>query len=126
MTAWQRWIGKPHQFAADPDVTDGCDCLVMFGKVRRLLGLPCPDDATIQRLLTLGAAAEFEEIHALIAPHLIAQAVPSEGSFTINTVGGHIGVAVVVDEGLLHVSLKHGVRWVSLENLRQLNWYDWK
>lgn len=124
--SWQQWIGKPHRTGADPVVDDGCDCLIMVTRVRQQLKLPAPSNDEICTLIALSEAGAFEEVNRLIAKHLILRNTPSDGSFTVYETPDHIGSAVMIDGGLLHVSHKRGVRWIPTNMLRKFDWYDWK
>jgi len=124
--SWQRWIGKPHVTGADPVHEDGCDCLLMVVRVRESLGLPVPDEAAVQTLISLSLSESYREVHLLLAPHLNPVGPPFDGAFTVFETPDQIGTAVMIEGGLLHVSHKRGVRWLPANMLRKFTWYDWK
>jgi hypothetical protein len=126
MMSWHRWLGKPHAFAADPDVDNGCDCLIMVTKVRRSLGLPAPSDVMIKRLLVLARRNQFDRLDNLLTKHLVPAAEAVDGVVTIARKESHTGVAIVVEGGLLYVSLRQGVRWTPAICLRKLTWSNWQ
>jgi len=123
---WHQWLGKPHGFRADPDCSDNCDCLIMLVKVRRALGMEVPSDQELDKLLTLSEQLKFEEIDAEIAEHLVEMQEPEDGFFIIMNAVDHVGVSVFIDQGLLCVNSRRGVRWVPGSSLRTLKWFDWR
>lgn len=126
MDFWHKWLGKPHGFRADPDESDRCDCLIMLVKIRRELGMKVPSEEELDRLLTLSEQLRFEEINSAIAEHLIEKDRPQDGFFVITNPGDHIGVSVFINQGLLCVNSRRGVRWVPGSSLKTLTWFDWK
>jgi len=123
---WHKWIGKKHIVGADPEYDEGCDCLLMVVRIRESLGLPVPNSMDVATMLLLANTGAYEEIHGLMKPHLTPSEPPCDGSFAIFETPDHIGAAVMVEGGLLHVNLKHGVRWLPGSALRKFNWYHWK
>ena len=123
--SWQRWIGKPHVTGADPAVDGGCDCLIMVARVRQQLKLPSPSDPEMRTLIALSEAGAYDEVHRLIAAHLVSCDTPSDGAFTVYETPDQIGAAVMIDGGMLHVSHKRGVRWVPGNLIRKFDWYHW-
>ena len=122
---WHRWIGKPHVTGADPVTDEGCDCLIMVTRIREHLGLPAPSAAHIATLIALTKAEAYRDINQFIRPHLIAAESPADGAFTVFETPDHIGTAVLIDGGLLHVNQKKGVRWFPANLLRKFDWYHW-
>ena len=123
---WISWIGKPHVLGADPAQDQGCDCLVMVTRVREWLGLAAPREADIKELLLLASQHEYSKLKKTLEPHLRKLDHPKEGAFTLFEPPDQIGTAVVVDGGLLHVSHRHGVRWLPTSAVKKLQWYDWE
>ena len=123
---WHRWIGKPHVTGADPVCDEGCDCLLMVTRIREHLGLPAPNAIDTATLILLSQSEAFSEIHKLILPHLVPAQTPHNGAFTVFETPDKMGTAVMIDDGLLHVSHKRGVRWMPGNMLRKFDWYDWK
>ena len=123
---WHRWIGKPHVTGADPVCDEGCDCLLMVTRIREHLGLPAPSAIDTATLILLSQSEAFSEIHKLILPHLVPLQTPHNGAFTVFETPDKMGAAVMIDDGLLHVSHKRGVRWMPGNMLRKFDWYDWK
>lgn len=123
---WHRWIGKPHVTGADPVCDEGCDCLLMVTRIRDHLGLPAPNAIDTATLILLSQSEAFSEIHKLILPHLAPVQTPHNGAFTVFETPDKMGTAVMIDDGLLHVSHKRGVRWMPRNMLRNFDWYDWK
>lgn len=122
---WHSWIGKPHVLGADPAKQNGCDCLVMVTRVRQWLGLSAPLETDIRELLLLAARKDYTKLSHVLKPHLKELEHPKEGAFTLFETPDQIGTAVVIDGGLLHVSHKHGVRWLPTSLVKKLQWYDW-
>ena len=123
---WHRWIGKPHVTGDDPVCDEGCDCLLMVTRIREHLGLPAPNAIDTATLILLSQSEAFSEIHKLILPHLVPVQTPHNGAFTVFETPDKMGTAVMIDDGLLHVSHKRGVRWMPGNMLRKFDWYDWK
>lgn len=122
---WERWIGKPHCTGADPGVDEGCDCLIMVVRVRQELGLPVPGEDEMREMISLARVCDHAAIHARLDPHLQRVEHPSPGAFTVFETQDHIGAAVMVEGGVLHVSKDRGVRWLPGYLLRRIPWYDW-
>lgn len=123
---WHRWLGKPHVTGADPVTDEGCDCLIMVTRIREHLGLSAPSSAHIAHLVALAKAEAYRDITQYIRPNLVKLDAPHDGAFTVHETPDHIGAAVLIDSGLLHVSHKRGVRWIPSNMLRKFDWYDWK
>ena len=123
---WHKWIGKRHVTGADPEYDEGCDCLLMVVRIRESLGLPIPNSMDVATMILLSNAESYKDIHALMAPHLVIAESPCDGAFTIFETPDHIGTAVMIENGLLHVNQKRGVRWLPANMLRKFTWYHWK
>lgn len=123
---WHKWIGKKHVTGADPEYDEGCDCLLMVVRLREHLGLAVPDSMDVATMILLSEAGSHEEIYSLMKPHLIELNAPENGAFTIFETPDQMGTAVMIDDGLLHVSHKRGVRWMPANMLRKFTWFHWK
>jgi len=123
---WHSWIGKRHETGADPVHDEGCDCLIMVTRIREYLGLAAPNAIDVATMILLSSTEGYEEIHDFIAPHLVPKQTPADGAFTVFETPDQIGTAVMIENGLLHVSHKRGVRWLPAGMIRKFNWYDWK
>lgn len=123
---WHQWVGKPHKTGADPETEDGCDCLLMVVRVRESLSLPVPDKQWIDELIDLARQKRHAEIHWQIAPFLLPIESSKDGAFAIFDTQDHIGTAVMIENGLLHVDTTRGVRWLPSSALRKFSWFDWK
>lgn len=123
---WHKWIGKKHVPGADPEYDEGCDCLLMVVRIRESLGLPVPNSMDVATMILLSNAESYGDIHALMAPRLVTADSVCDGAFTIFETPDHIGTAVMIENGLLHVNQRRGVRWLPANMLRKFTWYHWK
>jgi hypothetical protein len=98
----------------------------MLVKIRKALDLVVPSDTELDHLLTLSEQLKFEEIQNTIAHHLIEKPKPQNGFFIIKNTENHVGVSVFIDQGLLCVNSKRGVRWIPGSSLKALKWFDWQ
>jgi hypothetical protein len=123
---WHKWVGKKHIVGADPTCDEGCDCLLMVVRIREALGLSVPSKEKIHALIELAKQFRHDEIYEQITPNLVPIEGPSEGGFTVFSSLDHIGTAVMIGGGLLHVDIKRGVRWLPASALRKFSWFHWK
>jgi len=123
---WHKWIGKRHVTGADPEYDEGCDCLLMVVRIRESLGLPVPNSMDVATMILLSNTESHADIYALMAPHLVPTDSPCDGAFVIFETPDQVGTAVMIDNGLLTVSHKRGVRWIPTNMLRKFTWYHWK
>lgn len=117
MRNWRAYIGLPHEFGADPAAGQGADCLVMVMGILADLGLPHPPlDPHWLTLAQNRAWSELETIWQRITRPLEA---PEDGAVTLirNGAAG-LGVAIVIESGLLMVHHRRGVVWVPLHLLK--------
>lgn len=121
MRNWRSYIGLPHVFGADPGDGHGADCLVMVMGVLDDLGQPHPAlDPTWLQLAQQGAWNELETIWQRITTPLPS---PENGAVTLLRNGpAGLGVAVVIDGGLLMVHHRRGVIWVPLHLLKPFSY----
>lgn len=121
MRDWRRYIGLPHVFGADPENGEGADCLVMVFGVLDAMGVSHP--RLNQQWLELAAAGDWPQLQRLWAAGTRPLPAPEDGAVTLiqNGAGG-LGVAVVVDGGLLMVHHRRGVIWTPLEALKPLSY----
>lgn len=126
MRNWHRYIGLPHIFGEDPENGRGADCLVLVFNLLDDLGVPHPpfDPAW----LDLARAGRWPELQALWDAQTEPAAYPpKDGAVTLiqNEVSG-LGVAIVIDAGLLFVSHKRGVAWASISHFKSLQYRRFK
>lgn len=122
MRNWRRYIGLPHVFGADPENGQGADCLRMVFNLLEDLNLPHPPFD--QRWLDLAERGYWDELQSLWAAHTAPQDAPSEGAVTLLRNGkAGLGVAIVIDNGLLFVHHRRGVIWAPLSALKTLTYY---
>lgn len=121
MSPWRSYLGLPHALAADPEDGVGADCLILALRVLDELGHPHPPlDHGWFQLAEQGAWNQLETIwHRITAP---VQS-PEDGAVTLLHNGpAGLGVAVVVDGGLLLVHHRRGVVWVPLHLLKPFHY----
>ena len=122
MPTWMRWIGLPHAFGADPKEGIACDCLLMVWAVLDEAGIHHPPFDP--NWLELAKAERWNELQNLWdkITRLIAEPEPYAVTLLRNGPAG-LGVAVVVDDGLLMVNHKRGVYWAPLDAFKKLPYY---
>jgi len=123
---WRNWIGKEHVTGDDPTCDEGCDCLLMVTRIREALGLKAPSQIDIAVILLFANNRQFEAIEQYIRPHLKEISSISDGSFTVYVTPESVGAAVFIEDGVLTVSHKKGVRWVPSRSVQKLPWYEWQ
>lgn len=121
MRNWRSYIGLPHAFGADPADGKAADCLVMVMGILDDLGKPHPPlDPHWLQLAEQGAWSQLETIWRHITAPIES---PEDGAVTLlrNGLAG-LGVAVVIDGGLLMVHHRRGVVWVPLHLLKPFHY----
>jgi len=98
---WHAWIGLPHEFGADPRQGKAADCLVMVAEWDVL--------KLIWNQIT----------ETLDGPEPYAVCLFENGA-------AGLGVGIVVDDGVLIVHHKRGVRWVPLKAIRKSEYCRFK
>ena len=120
MNGWKSYIGLPHVFGADPENGEGADCLVMVFRVLDELGIAHPafDPAWVD----LARASDWRTLRRLWRAGT-EPCAPEDGAMTLFTnPGTGLGIAVVVDAGLLMVTHHRGVSWVPLHQLKPMKY----
>lgn len=118
---WHAWIGLPHEFGADPRHGKAADCLVMVWAILDGAGILHPEFQ--YEWLELARSAEWD-ILELIWRQItepLDQPEPYAVCLFENGPAG-LGVGIVVDNGVLIVHHKRGVRWVPLKAMRKLEY----
>lgn len=116
MRNWRSYIGLPHVFGADPADGEGADCLVLVMGVLDDLGIAHPPFD--EQWLQLAKRGAWEQLESLWKQGTTALAGPEEGAVTLLRNGpAGLGVAVVIDGGLLMVHHRRGVVWIPLHLL---------
>jgi cell wall-associated NlpC family hydrolase len=116
MRDWRSYIGLPYVFGADPAEGSGADCLVLVMGILDDLGLPHPPFDSWLPLAQKGAWPQLELIWRKNTEPL-EQAQPGAVTLLKNGRAG-LGLAVVIDGGLLMVHHRRGVVWVPLHLLK--------
>ncbi len=121
MTNWRNYLGLPHVFGADPADGQGADCLIMTFNILDALGLPHP--AFEQRWLELAKACRWGELLSLWDEATVPLDAPENGAVTLIQNGkAGLGVAIVVDDGVLMVHHRRGVVWIPLQIMKPLTY----
>jgi hypothetical protein len=122
---WTRWIGLPHEFGADPENGIGADCLLMAWRIL--------EDADIKHppfnayWLETARQKRWSEIEMLWRDGMVELSNAEEYALTLFRNGPNgLGVGIVVDDGLLIVHHKRGVRWVPLSFMPNLRFYTFR
>ena len=122
---WKRWIGLPHEFGADPEDGVACDCLLMVWRVLDDAGVSHPDFNA--NWLEMARQKRWSELEALWRDGTIELEAAEPHAVTLIRNGPNgLGVGIVVDDGLLIVHHKRGVRWVPLDYMPRLRFYKFR
>jgi hypothetical protein len=121
MRNWRSYIGLPHVFGADPADNEGADCLVLVMGLLDDLGLPHPPFN--QQWLELAKQEAWAQLEAIWKELTEPLAAPEDGAVTLIKNGpAGLGVALVIDNGLLMVHHRRGVVWVPLHLLKPFSY----
>ena len=122
---WKRWIGLPHKFGADPEDGVACDCLLMAWRVLDHAGVKHPDFNAYW--LEMAKQKRWLELETLWRDGTIELEAAEPHAVTLMRNGPNgLGVGIVVDDGLLIVHHKRGVRWVPLDYMPHLRFYKFR
>ena len=109
MKRWHHYLGLPHQFGADPDDGVACDCVIMTWNVLRDAGVDHPPYD--ENWLKMAACGEW----AALKQQWLERTKPcpqQEYALTLFEEPAHMGLGIIVDEGLLFPHHKRGVHWL--------------
>jgi hypothetical protein len=122
---WKRWIGLPHQFGADPEDGKAADCLLMVWRILDDAGIDHPGfDAY---WLEMARQKRWAELETLWRDGTMQLDNPEEHAVTLFRNGPNgLGVGIVVDDGLLLVHHRRGVRWVPFDFMPELRFYRFR
>lgn len=116
MSTWRNYLGLPHVLAADPADGKGADCLVLAFSVLDELGKHHPP--LQERWFELARRGIWNELETIWRDLTTPIDAPENGAVTLIRNGpAGLGVAVVIDDGLLMVHHRRGVVWVPLRLL---------
>jgi hypothetical protein len=122
---WKRWIGLPHEFGADPEGGSACDCLLMAWRILDDAGVPHPDFNAYW--LEMAKQKRWAELESLWRDGTIEIDAARQHAVTLIRNGpAGLGVSIVVDDGLLLVHHRRGVRWVPLSYMPSLRFYTFR
>jgi len=121
MRNWRSYIGLPHVFGADPADGRGADCLVLVMGILDDLGLARP--ALEPRWFSLAQQGAWSQLETLWKNLTLPIDSPENGAVTLikNGTAG-LGVAIVIDGGLLMVHHRRGVVWVPLHLIKPFSY----
>lgn len=121
MAHWTSYIGLPHVLGADPANGVGADCLILAFAVLGELGMGHPPlDPEWFVMAERGDWAGLRRLWEELTDPLEG---PEEGAVTLmGDEQAGLGVAIVIDGGLLIVHHRRGVTWVSLQFAKKLNY----
>ena len=122
---WKHWIGLPHEFGADPEDGVACDCLLMVWRVLDDAGVSHPGFNA--NWLEMARQKRWSDLEALWRDGTVElEAAESHAVTLIRNGPNGLGVGIVVDDGLLIVHHKRGVRWVPLDYMPRLHFYKFR
>ena len=121
---WKYWIGLPHKFRANPRDGIGADCLLMVWNVLEDFDAPYPhfDHAW----LDLAENGRHRLLAQLYRQLTIPLDAPEDCAVTLFSTDKTIGIAIVVDGGLLYVHHRRGVQWLPLGRCKKLEFRKFK
>lgn len=123
--AWRRFIGLPHVLAADPYQGEAADCMLVACAVVAEAGRPSP--AIDPKWFELARAGEWATLQSIWAE--ITEPLDGPEPYAVALIDNGptgLGVAVVVDDGLLITHHRRGVTWVPLGALKPLSYARFK
>ena len=106
---WHRYLGLPHVFGADPEDGVGCDCLIMTWNILAEAGVPHPQYQ--DRWLNLARQGEWVALKELWLSETVV-CPQQEYALTLFEESDHLGLGIIVDDGLLFPHHKRGVHWL--------------
>ena len=119
MKHWHQYIGLPHVFKADPENGQGADCLIMTWNVLAHDNIPHP--ALDPEWLDLAERREWEKLKALWL-EITKPCNPQQYAITLFEEPTHLGLGIIVDNGLLFAHHTKGVKWLPLRRLINLEY----
>ena len=122
---WRHWIGLPHEFGADPEDGVACDCLLMVWRILDDAGIEHPEFNA--HWLEMAKQKRWIELETLWRDGTMELEAPEPYAVTLIHNGPNgLGVGIVVDDGLLIVHHKRGVRWVPLNYMPSLRFFKFR
>lgn len=119
MKHWHQYIGLPHIFKADPEDGEGADCLIMTWNVLAYDNIPHPP--LDLGWLDLAERGEWEKLKTLWLENT-KPCDPQEYAMTLFDEPTHLGLGIIVDNGLLFAHHTKGVKWLPLKRLTNLRY----
>lgn len=119
MKHWHSYIGLPHVFRANPEEGKGADCLVMTWNVLTYYGVKHPELSS--KWLDLAENGKWAELKALWL-RSTAPTNAHEFALTLFEEPTHLGLGIIVDDGLLFAHHTKGVKWLPLRRLQGLQY----
>lgn len=114
MKNWHKYLGLPHKFGADPNDGHGCDCVIMVWNVLQESDAPHPpyDPAWLQ----LAKQGRWQELKNQWLDRTVVCG-QEEYALTLFEEPNHLGLGIIVDNGLLFPHHKRGVHWLPLRKV---------
>lgn len=119
MKHWHQYIGLPHIFKADPEDGEGADCLIMTWNVLAYDNIPHPP--LDLGWLDLAERGEWEKLKTLWLENT-KPCDAQEYAMTLFDEPTHLGLGIIVDNGLLFAHHTKGVKWLPLKRLTNLRY----
>ena len=118
---WRKYLGLPHEFGADPEDGVAADCVLMTWNVLDAAGVYRPP--LCWEWFTMAKEGKVEELMQVYDSLTYTIDGPEEYAVTLTENGETgVGLAVVVDGGLLIAHHRKGVRWLPIRLLKKLQY----
>jgi hypothetical protein len=117
---WHHWLGLPHRIGADPRTDGAACCLVMAHILLADAGLTPPP---LQPMVDAAVVGDWARLMNDYNQATVSIGAPERLSMTLLTTRNGIGLATVVEDGMLLVPHhKHGVIAFPADVLRGRDW----
>ena len=119
MKRWHRYLSLPHKFGADPDDGLACDCVIMVWNVLRDAGVEHPPYEP--GWLEMAARGEWTDLKTQWLERTVV-CPQQEYALTLFDEPTHLGLGIIVDNGLLFPHHKRGVHWLPSRKVANLEY----
>ena len=125
MSNWRKYLGLPHVFGANPDDGEGADCVLMVWNILRDANQFTP--ALDWAWFDYAQQGRWHDLQLLWDDATYEIDEPEDYAVTLIDNGATgLGVAVVLERGLLMVHHRRGVCWAPTRLLKRMRYYRFR